>query len=230
MATVSRRKKNDHRSFFGFFFFAAVIVVLVLVLSFAWLKLLQKIAAGRIPDSLVSMNATISASVRGNLGPPDVMLRDGDDWLKDRWQAASDMHGTAIKGPHWVHLKFSSPVAVNKIVLDWEAAYSDDYRLVATTLRNESRTIFDSKRAVPGSHLSTHSWGQSPGVKTKTPLHVEHSLMLSSSTLLRELRLEIRNSAMGWGISLWKIAVIGHEVPEGTYSFLRMNSVSLLGR
>ena len=52
--------------------------------------------------TIVSRNARVqvSSDVRGNLGSSQVIVQDppGVDWLKDRWQAASDMGGTAIKG------------------------------------------------------------------------------------------------------------------------------------
>ena len=40
-----------------------------------------------------------TCDVRGNLGPCSVVVQEtpGNDWLRDRWQAASDMGGTAIK-------------------------------------------------------------------------------------------------------------------------------------
>ena len=92
-------------------------------------------------------NVIITSSTRGNLGPPTVLNQDppGKDWLKDRWQAASDMHGTAIKGSHWVMLDFShfltedegggdddgnrGAIKMSKIVLDWETAFATDYRI-----------------------------------------------------------------------------------------------------
>jgi hypothetical protein len=65
-------------------------------------------------SALLSRNpeVKVTTDVRGNLGPPSVMIQEtpGTDWLKDRWQAASDMHGTAIPGVHWVMLEFPSPV------------------------------------------------------------------------------------------------------------------------
>ena len=80
----------------------------------------------------------VTSSTRGNLGPPSVLNQDppGEDWLGDRWQAASDMGGTAIPGRHWILVDFSSSsssssssVFVSKIVLDWETAYAEDYRV-----------------------------------------------------------------------------------------------------
>ena len=49
--------------------------------------------------------------------------------LEDRWQAASDMGGTAIPGSHWIELDFKKVVHVSAVVLDWETAYAKDYRL-----------------------------------------------------------------------------------------------------
>ena len=51
-------------------------------------------------DELLSAGATVTTDTRGNLGPGSVITQkvQGNDWLKDRWQAASDMHGSAIAG------------------------------------------------------------------------------------------------------------------------------------
>lgn len=61
-----------------------------------------------------------------NQNPP------GTDWLNDRWQAASDMGGTAIAGRYWIMLDFSrlaisSSILATKVVLDWGTAYATDY-------------------------------------------------------------------------------------------------------
>ena len=92
-------------------------------------------------QQLLSRNPTIqiTSSVKGNLGPPSVLHQDppGSDWLKDRWQAASDMGGTAIPGSHWIMLDFSgmlptttnNAVHVTKVILDWETAYANNYRI-----------------------------------------------------------------------------------------------------
>ena len=109
------------------------------------------------PPRLLSRNpkVTITTSARGNLGPSSVLNQDppGSDWIKDRWQAASDMHGTAIKGSHWVLFDFTQlllqeeeqeegsdgrrrGIQMTKIVLDWETAFAKDYRI-------EGRMIMD---------------------------------------------------------------------------------------
>ncbi len=110
-------------------------------------------------------NVILTSSTRGNLGPPTVLNQNppGTNWIKDRWQAASDMGGTAIKGSHWVLLDFTpllmndeedvdvesvekdvrrrSGIQMTKIVLDWETAFATDYRIEGrmdrpTTLRS----------------------------------------------------------------------------------------------
>lgn len=165
-----------------------------------------------------------TASVRGNLGPPSVVVqpRPGKDWIHDRWQAASDMHGTAIRGAHWIHLDFGTEIVPERIVLDWEAAYSDKYRLEASlepitdqTSKQKMWTVFDITDPAQKERIEVEEVGQSPGVKTKTPLHIIHNLHpLQNTKPLRYLRLYILSSAMGWGVSLWQFDVIGYSKEE----------------
>lgn len=83
--------------------------------------------------TLLSRNDSvkITCDVQGNLGPCTVLNQDppGNDWLVDRWQAASDMAGTAIRGTHWVQLEFDEIITASRIVLDWETSYANAYRL-----------------------------------------------------------------------------------------------------
>jgi hypothetical protein len=172
----------------------------------------------------------ITTDVRGNLGPPQVMLTNGTDWIKDRWQAASDMHGTAVKGSHWVRLDFvNDAISLQSLVLDWEAAYATDYRVQILPLLPDEKqqqqvqqkgddndnwqTIFDGSDPDQTSTLLTvKESGQSPGVDTKTPLHVVHSIgPLRSDKWTRSVRIWIRRSVTGWGVSLYQIQLYGHE-------------------
>ena len=138
----------------------------------------------------------ITSSVRGNLGPSSVLNQSppGKDWIKDRWQAASDMGGTAIKGSHWVMLDFTdlSEVYITKIVLDWETAYAKDYRIEGRTTpppKNEVGNMVDgwctlydgaleedSKSDMSIIHRTEEEYGQLPGVKQKLPLHIVHTI------------------------------------------------------
>ncbi|KAL7524081.1 hypothetical protein ACHAWF_000811 [Thalassiosira exigua] len=204
-----------------------------------------------------NQNVTATSSARGNLGPPSVLTQDppGEDWLRDRWQAASDMGGTAIPGTHWIVLDFSrmlmsaegggesvagagSGVRVSKVVLDWEAAYSKDYRIEGRRSPPPSSggedggwcILYDTAREQ--GHLSRgrrirrseREYGQSPGVKRKMPLHVVHTIDWQADRAgesekncpaLMYLRVCIRKPAMGWGVSLWQADVYGAIVSEG---------------
>jgi len=187
-----------------------------------------------LTDPLRGLVRNITTDVRGNLGPAHVMLNNGSDWIKDRWQAASDMGGTAIKGAHWVRIDFHHHVRIRSIVLDWEAAYSDHYDIQILESIGDAGTVDGSLRQTesdnigtwrtilssPGdsSRIQSRQYGQSPGVKKPTPLHVVHNISMDSGGDLpddkvvetRSLRIWIAKSAMGWGVSLWQIQIYGY--------------------
>lgn len=166
----------------------------------------------------------VTADVRGNLGPASVVVQvhPGKDWIHDRWQAASDMHGTAIKGVHWIQLEFERDIVPDRIVVDWEAAYSDKYRIEASPVpftedmpTDQIWTLFDSEDTSQREHLTEKREGQSPGVKSKTPLHIIHSIRkLQTRKACRYVRLYILKSAMGWGVSVWQLDVYGFYADE----------------
>ena len=174
-------------------------------------------------DPIISRDkrVVVTSDVKGNLGAIDVVVQNppGNDWLKDRWQAASDMGGTAIAGKHWVEMDFNRFVASNKIVLDWETAWSDQYAIMCRSSKLEEwKMLYDRSdirnREPDDSYIfSTKSFGQSPGVRFKLPLHVVHSLDLkrSDDIFFRYLRIEIMKPAAGWGVSLWQIDIYGKE-------------------
>lgn len=94
-----------------------------------------------------SDNVTAECDARGNLGPCSVILQNppGSNWLTDRWQAASDMGGTAIPGHHWVILDFGRLVDVDKVIIDWETAHADEYRIEGRqALTDDWRVIYDA--------------------------------------------------------------------------------------
>lgn len=192
--------------------------------------------------SLLSRNATIkvTSDVRGNLGPASVIIQDppGTNWLKDRWQAASDMHGTAIAGSHWVILDFGGlnmNIHPAKVVLDWESAHATEYRIEGgyyiSSGESENKeeddasnvhweVLFDANNPRHIPHRSVAKSGQSPGVKFPMPLHIVHTLDLydccyayqraRTTQSYRYLRVFIIKPAKyGWGVSLWQVDVYG---------------------
>lgn len=158
-----------------------------------------------------------TADVRGNLGPAAVVLQnETTNWLKDRWQAASDMHGTAIRGAHWVHVDLKGrKVRVQNFLLDWETAYADDYRLEGWSHNQSVVVYFDAKQPEYQSLRSSHSFGQSPGVKQKLPLHIIHEIACqeqATSVVVDALHLSIRKPFhVAWGVSLWRFQAFGYE-------------------
>ena len=81
--------------------------------------------------STMQQGCVATADVVGNLGPPSTVLADADDntdWLKHRWQTASNMHGTAIPGTHWLRLTWPHVVELHSVVLHWETAFDDSPR------------------------------------------------------------------------------------------------------
>jgi hypothetical protein len=180
----------------------------------------EKVQAGNGADAIITAaplplsrnpGVIITSSTRGNLGPASVLNQNppGTDWLKDRWQAASDMVGTAIPGRHWILLDLSSLAAsssilVTKVVLDWETAYAKDYRIEGRidppppppTLSNNKEkndddgkwcTLYDGAlddvKKLMSIHRSVEEYGQSPGVVSeKLPLHIVHTINFTTTT------------------------------------------------
>lgn len=176
-------------------------------------------------------NVTVTSDVRGNLGPCSVVVQDppGTDWLKDRWQAASDMGGTAIPGSHFITLDFKQAVVAHAVYLDWETAFAEQYRLEvkADSTDTEWTLLFDGtmgavgpspfpnqRLATPGRTTTTS--GHSPGIGAQNmPLHVIHAIELDQyarAVSFRIMRLFIVKPAVGWGVSLWQFDVLGSNV------------------
>lgn len=75
---------------------------------------------------MVSANRPVTASAAGNLGPPSVVTSEAtSDGLTDRWQAASDMHGTPLPGQHWLEVDLGRTCVAERFVVDWETAFAN---------------------------------------------------------------------------------------------------------
>ena len=165
---------------------------------------LARLLNARLPDSAVELCASgcvARCDVRGNLGECGVIFNRGDDWLKDRWQAASDMGGTAIPGPHKVEIDLGRDVRVCSVEIDWETAYAEDYTIAADGVR-----VFDG--AAPGASRRARMSGKSPGVKGR-PLHVVHDVTLDDCVPARALTIHINRGATPWGVSIWHVGIMG---------------------
>lgn len=163
-------------------------------------------AQQKMPVPILLSPLSVTADVRGNLGPIDVVIQKmpGSNWLKDRWQAASDMGGTAIPGQHFVVLDFDSgngnnndnggKVRISKVILDWETAYASDYRIEGTNANNSVRKNYESEEGDDEDWCILYDGmdpsqeyrrqvkesGRSPGVKRKMSLHIVHTIYIST--------------------------------------------------
>ena len=210
-AFQKRRRRAQPRSPVVRICIIAVFLITCTCLFVSWSRSLSSPASLKraLPPQLLSRrsNVKIQTDVRGNLGPASVLNQDppGTDWIKDRWQAASDMHGTAIRGAHWVLMEFPQAIRCSHFILDWEAALSKDYAIEGYH-DGEWTILFDTNNGT----YSSREFGQSPGVTTKTPLHIIHNITSVDAILpVTRLRIWIRSSAHGWGVSLWQVDVYG---------------------
>jgi hypothetical protein len=165
----------------------------------------------------VPIHTHVTTDVRGHYGPASVLIENGTDWMHDHWHAAD------TGGMHWVDLEFDSPVHVTCIVLDWETAHSDDYKMEGKTLDHGIAFVLDTEHALDISYRSVREYGRNPGVKKFVlPLHVIHTWNMAGSsswqdsekTGIDSLRLEVRKPLRRLiysGVSLWKVDVYGYR-------------------
>ena len=122
------------------------------------------------------------------------------------------MHGTEIKGQHWVELDFTQMREQHAAfwpayaVLDWETALSTDYVVSGRRrLADEGdawTVLFDSKKHA----YDTTTSGKSPGVKKEMPLHYIHN-----ATLRQEPKL-IDAAISKVGSAEWQYSTITPEL------------------
>ena len=140
----------------------------------------------------------------GNLGPPSVVVTPFvSDWLKDRWQAAKDLTGAPIPGPHWLQLDFPKPASsLNRILIDFEVALSNDYSIdIFCVSSNTWQTVHDTR--VADAQLTT---------KTKqNKMHVFHDIVIKDVTCksFNKIKLKIRRPATRFGTSIWRFEAYG---------------------
>lgn len=181
-------------------------------------RLVSQAPGEQTPVSLLTQEAEVEvlASVRGNLGPPSAVLSPQvQDWLKHRWQAASDMGGTPIPGPHWLQFQLSrTAVRISRVLIDYEAAFSEDYFVSVWCGASEKwQVIFDT--AAVSDHKKHFVKKSSPSKH-----HVIHDIEIvdvgaHSSSLGKFppsfdiVRLDIRRPATRFGTSVWRFEAYG---------------------
>ena len=200
----------------------------------------------------LSCGLSANSDVQGNLGPPSVVTSQRvSNWLKDRWQAAKDMSGTPIPGPHWVAVGLDSSEVLHTVVLDWETAFADDWTLSGRAAPNGSwESLFDHstwsttwdacRQCEAGSFPDSNSkaafdaWGPEAlrlhgfvhrhRTKIEGHNHIIDTVRLPEAKIssYAELRVDIARPATRWGSSLWRVAGFG-GIPQVSFDSLGGN-------
>ncbi|WP_327247790.1 discoidin domain-containing protein [Streptomyces sp. NBC_01320] len=126
--------------------------------------------------SLLSQGKTVTASSEENNGTPAASAVDGDNGT--RWSSA-------FSDPQWIKVDLGVSASVSQIVLKWEAAYANGYRIEFSTDNSTWSTVYSTTTG-PG------------GTET-----------LNVSGAARYVRLTGTARATQYGYSLWEFQVFG---------------------
>ncbi|MFC8257255.1 discoidin domain-containing protein [Streptomyces sp. NPDC057291] len=132
--------------------------------------------------SLLSQGRTVTSSSEENAGTPATSAVDGNDGT--RWSSA-------FSDPQWIKVDLGASASVSQIVLKWEAAYANGYRIEFST-DNSTWTTAYSTTSGPG------------GTET-----------LNVSGTARYIRLTGSARATPYGYSLWELQVFGTTGDQG---------------
>lgn len=194
------------------------------------LHALQKSAIMK-SEQLLSREKQAISDVRGNLGPASVVTHESvEDWLKDRWQAALNMRGEPIPGVHWIVVDLEDSHYITKVIIDWEAAYSKNWRLYGL----EKSTCANGEILCVEKSLGWVQFGGSASAITvqTAKLHIIQSIdvavevneingesfvLSTTGTKLagigpfRYVKLLILSPSTQWGSSIWRLQVWGKQ-------------------
>ncbi|HXA60533.1 MAG TPA: discoidin domain-containing protein [Streptosporangiaceae bacterium] len=154
--------------------------LLALALSLAVYALVAP--AAHAADSLLSQGKTTTASSTENAGTPASNATDGN--TTTRWSSA-------FSDPQWLEVDLGATATVDKVVLNWEAAYATAFQ-VQTSNDNATWTPIYSTTTGTG------------GVQT-----------LTVSGTGRYIRMNGTTRATGYGYSLWEFQVFTNSNTSG---------------
>jgi len=107
------------------------------------------------------------------------------------------MQGEPIHGEHWLQIDLQRPHTINKIVIDWEQAYSKDW-------------IIQGKYDLSNEQWLTLCTSQQQAMTTtQNSKHVIHEVILAKETIVKLVRLLIKRPSTRWGSSVWRFQVWG---------------------
>lgn len=130
------------------------------------------------------------------------------DWLKDRWQAAKDMTGAPLPGPHWLQLTLPRPAAtLSRVLIDFEVALCTDYSIEVfcpASAAGSWETVHDTRTA-KASHTRS---------KRVSKMHILHDITVREGAAagcksFDKIRLNLRKPATRFGTSVWRLEAYG---------------------
>jgi allantoicase len=174
---------------------------------------------------LLSQDRHVLSSVRGNLGPPSVVVSEiMDDWLTDRWQAARNMGGDPIPGRHWLIVDLLNASVIERVLIDWEVALSNDYAVEGCNVALNA--FSDNINACSRCNVArTQQWQPIASRKQfvergRTQHHIIHESLPLTTTVgpapaYRCVKLAIHTPATRFGSSVWRLQLWGHRQEPG---------------
>jgi len=174
---------------------------------------------------VLSTGRPATSDVRGNLGEANVITSEKmDDWLADRWQAASNMGGKPIPGMHWVEVDLQRLCKVSSILIDWEEAFSQHWTLQGK--RSDGKCAALSSGGDEGwVAIARSSEAFKPPFAPKyTPKHILQAVKIRdghtgngdkddcSAPHYDKVRLVISKPSTRFGSSIWRLQIHGFEV------------------
>ena len=160
---------------------------------------------------------SVTSDVKGNLGPPSVVTNENiADWLKDRWQAASDMGGTPIPGPHYLQIDLGELCRIESIFIDFETAYSKYWTLYGRRSDNicpKHKNWVQLAQGTSGKPakgiMKQHVHQTVPVVDLSTGDGGENDCDAPNYT---EVKLVILRPSTRFGTSIWRLHINGIEL------------------
>ena len=164
---------------------------------------------GGTPAVELATGCPVTADVRGNLGPASVVTSAvNKDWLKDRWQAAANMAGAPLAGPHTLVIDLGRPCRVARAEVDFEDAHASLYDIELSDVGASGP--WRLLRSVDAKALEV---AKSGGGVTRAPKHVVHRFETpgqpGQGNAARWVRLRLRTLATMWGVSVWRVQLWG---------------------
>ena len=191
-------------------------------------------------EECLSLGKNAESDVRGNLGPATVVTDPKvGDWLKDRWQAASDMSGRPIPGNHWLTVDLGpecddddptsattsgalaggalpprpASCLLSGAVIDFETAFADKYFFSVRTTRRTAGVVDGT-----GAGGDAGGWSTPVAMEGDTPRqetsekHIVHNLRFPGEGVSgRYVKLSFTGLGSRYGVSVWRLDIKGRR-------------------